>query len=151
MQMLFELGYSASVSAEEKSANFHAEKIKEFISLHFNEPISTSTVSESLGYNPIYLERLFKSRFNQTLTDYIHQLRINNVCQRLVYDSCKINEAAQFAGFHNISHFQHIFLRHMGVSPSEYRKLHSKVNVNSVLSSFFPCHSKVLSIRCGNI
>lgn len=37
-----------------------------------------------------------------------------------------VREAALAAGWHNSSHFYHLFERHFGMSPSEYRRRHAE-------------------------
>ncbi len=101
-----------------------ARAVLEWIEKNLAEPISLSHVSEAVGLSEKYICRIFKQYTSKTVTEYINEQRIENACLELSHKS--ITEAAFSWGFNDLSYFCKIFKRYMGMSPSEYKKLHIK-------------------------
>lgn len=71
-----------------------------------------------------YLSHQFKDVTGFTLTDYIQMTKVRNVQAMLINTSIPITEAALNCGFNSFSQFNRVFRKHIGLSPSQYRKRH---------------------------
>lgn len=69
-----------------------------------------------------HLTRQFKIITNETTTEFITRLRINNACIMLVNTDLNITTIATKVGFHNSSFFGKRFKEQTGYSPKEYRE-----------------------------
>lgn len=102
-----------------------------YIRINFDRPITTGQVAKALGYNADYLGRIYRKVYGCTLTDAIHQRRINKACDFLLDSNLSIEQIAQKCGFKDPDYFRRIFRRQMRISPGEYRSAYSHVHVNT--------------------
>lgn len=63
------------------------------------------------------LQRLFKQRYNVTVSTYVRQARLNNVYKHLSDGRVTIGEAAYQAGYRHVSNFSNAFKEVFGVTP----------------------------------
>jgi AraC-like DNA-binding protein len=102
-----------------------AKALKEIIQdqLDTNMTLSLQQASEELEINPAYLSREFSKYFdNLSFGDYMRKLRIEKACQLIETDKHSLTEIAYLTGFSDQSHFNRIFKKHTGHSPSVYKK-----------------------------
>ncbi|MBN2210858.1 MAG: helix-turn-helix transcriptional regulator [Sedimentisphaerales bacterium] len=107
-----------------------AEQIENYLVAHAHEPITTHIVAEALGYNPDYLGQVYKQEFGQTITDAIHHKRVAGAQQMLLNTSLNISEIAFECGFMNVGYFRKIFRRFIGITPGQYRRMHTRTFIN---------------------
>jgi AraC-like DNA-binding protein len=93
----------------------------QFISLHFQQPITISDVAASVSLHPRYAMAVFKAGFDMTLIDYLNQQRIAYVQQQLLTTDANVIDIAYDAGFQTISHFYTAFKQLCGMPPGKYR------------------------------
>ncbi|NLO38519.1 MAG: response regulator [Ruminiclostridium sp.] len=99
------------------------EKSKRFINNHYcDSSISLNMIAEKIGLTPAYVSKLFKQELGISYIDYITDLRINKAKELLGNDHYKVYEIAEMTGYTNTNYFISLFKKHVGVSPSEYRK-----------------------------
>lgn len=90
-----------------------------------NYSSKTLSVQEIAGVchmNPAYLGQLFKKRMGYSITDYIHDVRIEQAKRLLVETDQNIELIANQTGFTDRSYFCKIFKKKTGLSPGEYKK-----------------------------
>lgn len=95
-----------------------------FIHAHYPEALSLDSLAEEFGISPSYLSRKFKQVTGFSVTDYIQMTRIRNVQALLVNTRIPITEVCAPCGFNCFSQFNRVFRKHIGMSPSLYRKQH---------------------------
>jgi AraC-like DNA-binding protein len=64
----------------------------------------------------------------RTFVEYITYIRIQNSINLLVSTDLQIIDICLQSGFNNIGHFNKMFKRFTGITPSEYRKQTGEVN-----------------------
>lgn len=102
-------------------------KAIEYIRNNYHEKISLEDVSKIAMLSTSYFCYIFKNITNRTVIDYINELRIKKSIEQLRTSLMSIGEICFSVGFNNISHFNHLFKKYVGVSPSVFRKnAHSK-------------------------
>lgn len=79
-------------------------------------------IAEKLGFSPNYLGHLFQKKTGQSFSDYVIQCRLRRSCQLLLDPLMRIYEVADQLGYKNVLYFNRQFKKHMGLTPSEYRK-----------------------------
>lgn len=89
---------------------------------HLDDPLSSRELAAKAGMHPSALGRLFRRSTGSTLVEFIHRARISRACRLLGESSKTITAIAFEVGFQNLSHFNRIFRRHEGVTPSAYRR-----------------------------
>jgi Response regulator containing CheY-like receiver domain and AraC-type DNA-binding domain len=101
-----------------------AQKLADFIKLHYKEQISLSQLSEKFGYSVEYLGKMFKEEMKMTPSDYITCLRIENAKHMLLNcPDMDIYKVAKLSGYgENCYYFSRMFKLKTGLRPSEFRK-----------------------------
>lgn len=106
-----------------------AQRAEQYIRLHLSEPLSSTIISDALGCNVDYLGRIFNMVFGKTLTDSIHQNRLNLACKLLIETTWNINEISYQCGFTDADYFRRVFKKYRGMTPKLYRQTYCLVAV----------------------
>ncbi len=69
-----------------------------------------------------HFKRFFKQRTEQSLNEFINQLRIGKACKLLINTNTLISIISEQCGFNNISNFNRRFRLVKGSTPKEFRK-----------------------------
>ena len=113
----------------EKKTPVWANEIREIIQdqMDINLSLSLKDISNELNVHPAYLSREFSKHFdNLSFGDYIRKLRIDKSIKLLETTDHTLSEIAYLTGFSDQSHFNRIFKKQTGTSPSVYRKNYQK-------------------------
>lgn len=79
-------------------------------------------IASSSNYSYSSMIRLFKQYTGYTIIEYIHIKKIEYASDLLSYSDKKILEIASLLGYESLSHFNHLFKRYTGMTPSQCRK-----------------------------
>jgi len=93
-----------------------------YITDHFHEDISLTTLAERFNFNPHYISRKFKEVYNTTVITYLTELRMNKAKMLLAHTTMNVSELAKMLGFAEENYFSKVFKKQLGVSPLQYRK-----------------------------
>jgi AraC-like DNA-binding protein/ligand-binding sensor protein len=96
-------------------------KAKSFIRDHLSEPLSLGTVARAVNTSTFYFCKLFKRVTGVNFTDYVSRLRIERAKGLLLNPNLRVSEIAFEVGFQSLTHFNRVFKRIAGESPTEYR------------------------------
>lgn len=92
-----------------------------YIHEHFVQPVPLSELANLTHMTETSFCRFFKKMTGKSLSDYVNDLRVARACKLLIENTSSINEIAYASGFNSITHFNRMFLRKKGVSPSRFR------------------------------
>lgn len=81
-----------------------------------------SDVANNLNYSHSYLSRIFKSKMNMTIKDYINKKKIETAKELIRSGKLKLHEISDHLHFDSYRSFNKVFNRIEGISPSEYAK-----------------------------
>jgi len=100
------------------------QHILNYIDEHFTEKLYLDELAEKAGMSPNYFSSFFKKISGISLWDYISNKRINMAVQLLRENGLGKNilEIATLCGFNNTTHFNKMFKRITGMTPTEYKK-----------------------------
>lgn len=93
-----------------------------YIHAHCAEPLSLDTLSQQFFVSGCYLSHQFRAVTGFTLTDYIQLARVRSVQTMLLNTDLPITDAAMRSGFASFSQFNRVFRKHVGMSPTQYRR-----------------------------
>lgn len=88
------------------------------------EYMNQVTVHDVLQFCPFsrsHFHVLFKQETGQTFVAYLSALRCEHAARELRTTHKPIIQVAMESGFNNLSHFYHVFKRHHGTSPRQFR------------------------------
>ncbi len=104
----------------------HAEppvitRAKEYMLEHQGEELSLTQVAKAVNTSTFYFCKLFKRVTGINFTDYLSRVRIEKAKNLLLNPSLRISEIAFEVGFQSLTHFNRVFKKIIGQSPTEYR------------------------------
>lgn len=94
-------------------------KMLEYIHAHYKSDLTVAAVAAEFGYNPAYLSRYFKTRFNVGLKKYITLLKLKKAVS-LMHGGESITDCAFESGFSSLRTFYSAFRSEFYCSPGEY-------------------------------
>jgi AraC-like DNA-binding protein len=97
-------------------------RAKSFIGEHQAESISLDQIAKTLNVSTFYFCKLFKKATGLTFTDYFARTRIERAKNLLLNPHVRISEVAYDCGFLSLTHFNRLFKRSVGKSPTHYRQ-----------------------------
>lgn len=98
-----------------------AAKAKKYILAHYQESISLSDVAAHCGVNSSYLSDLFHKTIKEPYTKYLLRIRMEQAARLLKQNpEMKIYEVARQTGFVSVKHFNTVFKKYYGMTPTEF-------------------------------
>jgi AraC-like DNA-binding protein len=96
-------------------------KAKNFIHEHHAEDLSLPQVARFANASPFHFCKLFRRATGLTFTNFLSHVRIKSSKELLINPQLRVNEVAYEAGFQSLTHFNRVFQKLVGQSPTEYR------------------------------
>ncbi len=96
-------------------------KAKDFIREHHGEDLSLPQVAQVAHVNHFHFCRLFKRATGLTFTNFLSRVRIERSKNLLINPQLRVSEIAYEVGFQSLTHFNRVFQKTLGQSPTEYR------------------------------
>ena len=97
-------------------------RVLDYIDAAMDGELSLDAMAEVAGMNPFYFARAFRRRFGESPHRFVLQRRIERAKRLLSETETPLVEVALNCGFASQSHFASVFHRHVGVTPSRFRK-----------------------------
>lgn len=95
-----------------------------YIRAQFHTPISLRDVAEHVGVSAPHLARQFKAGTGQSVSAWLHRLRVIHARQLLTETQGTVLEIAMDSGFGAVEHFHRVFKMLTGQTPHRYRQMH---------------------------
>ena len=96
-------------------------RARAFIHEHQTEPLTLTQVARATNTSTFYFCKIFKKATGLTFTDYVSRVRIERARNLLLNRNLRISEIAYEVGFQSLTHFNRVFKKIVGESPTEYR------------------------------
>lgn len=84
--------------------------------------ITLEKLAENFHYTVPYVSKLVRNATGMTFTDILREIKFEVCLSLLMNSDLKINKIAEIAGFQNTDHFNRIFKKRMGQTPTDYKK-----------------------------
>ncbi|MBQ4055243.1 MAG: helix-turn-helix transcriptional regulator [Clostridia bacterium] len=93
--------------------------------------VTLEKLAESFHYTVPYVSKLIRNATGMTFTTILRETKFD-ICRSLLVNSdLKINRIAEIAGFQNTDHFNRIFKKRMGITPSDFKKNKSASGIDN--------------------
>lgn len=96
-------------------------RAKEFIQEHQTENLRLGHVARACNTSTFYFCKMFKKITGINFTDYLSRVRIEKSKNLLLNPNLRVSEIAYEVGFQSLTHFNRVFKKILGQSPTEYR------------------------------
>ncbi len=97
-------------------------KARKFIEENYMEELCLSQVAAEVHTSMFYFCKLFKHATGMNFTLYVSRVRVEKAKNLLLNPSLRISEIAYEIGFQSLTHFNRVFRRIAGQSPTDYRR-----------------------------
>ena len=106
------------------SAYNEIERAIKYFNEHYKEEINIEEYATTLHMSPGWFNKRFKQVTKVTPLQYIISIRLANAKTLLETKDYNVTETAYEVGFNNPLYFTRLFTKNIGVSPTEYKKMH---------------------------
>jgi AraC-like DNA-binding protein/ligand-binding sensor protein len=96
-------------------------RAKQYISEHQTEELSLDQVAKSVHTSKFYFCKMFRKATGINFTDYLSRVRTERAKNLLLNPNLRVSEIAYEVGFQSLTHFNRVFKRILGQSPTDYR------------------------------
>ena len=96
-------------------------KARQFIREHHTEDLSLGQVAAAVHTSIFYFCKLFRKVTGTTFTEFVSRTRIEKAKNLLLNPNLRVSEIAYEVGFQSLTHFNRVFKKIVGESPTEYR------------------------------
>lgn len=98
-----------------------------YINNHFQDyALSLENMAQNFNLSASYLSRFIKDETQKTFSQYVWELRLAEVKKQLIETNSPIKEIISEVGYIDAPNFTRKFKNSVGLTPSEYRNIHSK-------------------------
>jgi len=96
-------------------------KARAYIQEHQTEEMTLSQVAKAVNMSSYYFCKMFKRVAGINFTDYVARVRIEKSKNLLLNPNLRVSEIAFEVGFQSLTHFNRVFKKILGQSPTDYR------------------------------
>lgn len=96
-------------------------RAKAYIEEHQAEDLSLSQVARAVNASIFYFCKVFKRATGINFTEYVSRVRIEKAKNLALNPNLRISEIAFAVGFQSLTHFNRVFKKITGMSPTAYR------------------------------
>jgi AraC-like DNA-binding protein/ligand-binding sensor protein len=96
-------------------------KARAYIAEHQTEDLSLGQVAKAVNMSSYYFCKTFKKVCGINFTDYVARVRIEKSKNLLLNPNLRVSEIAFEVGFQSLTHFNRVFKKILGQSPTDYR------------------------------
>jgi len=105
---------------------------RRYAELHIGDKISLMDVARHVALSPDHFSRLFRRKAGVSFGEYMNRCRVANA-QRLLGESTqRVGEISFACGFDSVPHFNRVFRRVTGTSPTVYRRHKGRMEAESI-------------------
>jgi AraC family transcriptional regulator len=99
------------------------EQVRAYLEANMTRDIEMVSVARQAALSPFYLTRIFKAQYGLPPYRYLIRLRIDAARELLRDSVLTVTQICHRVGFNSLSHFITTFRLHVGVSPTQYRRM----------------------------
>ena len=103
------------------------DEVTEYINSNLQEKLEIAQLCLRFHTSKNTLYESFRENSGMTVNEYVTNARINKARELLVSTEEPVYRIAEQTGLDNYTYFCRLFKHHTGLTPSEYRKNHSRV------------------------
>jgi AraC-like DNA-binding protein len=99
--------------------------VVDYVEQNYTSSISLRDVAQALGYSPAHLTHVFSSLTVTPVTAWIIKRRLRAAQELLAETTQNMMTVCVAVGFGDVCYFTRQFVRHVGVTPAQFRSAYS--------------------------
>jgi transcriptional regulator GlxA family with amidase domain len=100
----------------------HLLRARDLMDSAYAEPLDLEALARIAGVSARHFSRSFRRTFGETPHQYLLTRRVERACHLLRTTDMRVAEVSLEVGWGSVGSFTTTFRRHVGVSPTEYRR-----------------------------
>lgn len=96
--------------------------ITKFLNENLDRSLKTEDLVEKFNLSSSYLYSVFKNGTGSSIHNFFTLKKIQKACEYMNYTDKSIKEICFILGFQDPFYFSRVFKKHMGISPTKYKK-----------------------------
>jgi AraC-like DNA-binding protein/ligand-binding sensor protein len=97
-------------------------RAKAYIAGHYGDPVGLDEIARIMHVSTFYFCKMFKRATGLTFTDYLGRVRVEKAKNLLLNPHLRVSEIAYTVGFQSLTHFNRVFRKLTGESPTDFRE-----------------------------
>lgn len=98
------------------------QKVLQYLQKNYEKDIPLDLLAQWAGLSKFYFARTFKRVTGLTYKTYLARIRVSKAKEMLEKEDLSITEISRAVGYKDLTHFERVFQRFVGKTPSAYRK-----------------------------
>lgn len=99
----------------------YVERGKRFIHENLDKKLTLELVARNAGVSKHHFSRLFKLSTGYNVVEYVNRRRIC-LAKKFLIEEMSVTEVCFTVGFNELSYFDRVFRRLVGMNPSEFQR-----------------------------
>ena len=97
-------------------------KIENYLYLNYGQQLTLESLAAHLSYSRTQMRRILENCYGMPFTQKLREIRLTAAKKHLTEGELSIDEIAEKCGYETRQGFESMFLKHVGVTPNQYRK-----------------------------
>ncbi|WP_299229042.1 AraC family transcriptional regulator [uncultured Psychroserpens sp.] len=98
-------------------------EVKTILDTSYNEVIKSKDLAKAFNVHPVYLTKIFKKHFGQSIKSYLKTLRVNGSMATMFQNETPLAQVALENGYCDQSHLNRNFKSETNLTPRHFKKL----------------------------
>ena len=98
------------------------EEVLDLLEREWRSPHRIADLASRVNLGPSRLAHLVRRHANTSIREFIRRRRVIEAARLLITTHHRVSEISYYVGFTDVSNFNHVFRRELGVCPREYRE-----------------------------
>ena len=94
---------------------------------NYNQPLTLDKISKEFNISKYHLSHVFKKVTGSTIMEFLTTIRFSHIEVLLIQTNKNISQIAYECGFPSIQHFNKIFKKTKGLSPTQYKRYSQEI------------------------
>lgn len=107
---------------ENSQSPINMDEVFNYIAEHYQESITLQSLATKFFISDSYFSRVFKQHTGKNFIEYLTEHRMEIAKDLLEYSTMKTSEVSMAIGYTDQRYFSQLFKKHIGMTPSLYRK-----------------------------
>ena len=103
--------------------SYLVQNVMNYVTLHISEQLTLSVIAGYFRKNAAYLSGRFHKETGDGLVEYIQKERMRTAVRYFNMTNLSVAEVAGKVGIHDFGYFSRLFKKHVGCTPSQYKKM----------------------------
>lgn len=118
--------FSSSLSFNESN---RIKFIYDYLKENHLGKVALQDVASEMNMSADTFSRFFRKTFNASFFSFLNEYKISIGCKLLIDTDLSVSEIGYKTGYNNLTFFHRQFLKHIGMSPSKYRKAYQRISL----------------------